>query len=226
MPVRRPDVVAALAIHESEALFAILEAARVAPRGAQTSDELATRIADALWWYYCTPLGYLADRTTLAHIVRHVARRLRVSVSDDTDAWTELGQLTGGLGRLVGARGVSLDDLDTQARARLQPSWMPTAASATGATASVTAAAAGRAIVWLGGTPVGRLLPYLPTVGPVFRVIHKSGSVAALVGGPLGIALSVLSLDQALGTNYQRLVPLLLGVGALGPRPVSDATEL
>jgi hypothetical protein len=33
----------------------------------------------------------------------------------------------------------------------------------------------------------------------------------------------VLSLNSALGTNYHRLVPLVLGVGALGPEPVQDA---
>ena len=39
--------------------------------------QLATRIADAIWWNWSTPLGYAADRATLEDIVAHVARKLR-----------------------------------------------------------------------------------------------------------------------------------------------------
>ena len=43
------------------------------------------------------------------------------------------------------------------------------------------------------------------------------------VSGPLGIALAVLTFNQALGANYRKLVPLVLGVGALRPPPINEA---
>lgn len=225
MPVRKQDVADALAIYEAEPLFAVLDAAGISARGAESPRELAERTADALWWNYCTPFGYVADRVTLDEIVAHVARRLDVAeASDAGDAWETLAALTRALGDRVGP--VSLHDLDPKIRARLETAWFPTAAGAGGATAALGARELGRAIVWLGRTPVGRLLPLIPTVGPIWRGVRGTGAVAAAVGGPLAVALAVVSLNQALGTNYQRLVPLLLGVGALGPRAVSDAQTL
>ncbi|MEZ4235212.1 MAG: hypothetical protein R3F59_03420 [Myxococcota bacterium] len=72
-------------------------------------------------------------------------------------------------------------------------------------------------------TPIGRLLPLLPVVGPWVGVVRTGISGLHFVAGPLGIAMTVLSMNSALGSNYQRLVPLVLGVGALGPQGVSDA---
>jgi hypothetical protein len=72
-------------------------------------------------------------------------------------------------------------------------------------------------------TPIGRLLPLIPYVGPWVGVVKAGASAVHLVTGPLGVAMLVLSVNSSLGTNYARLVPLVLGVGALGPKPVDDA---
>ena len=74
--------------------------------------------------------------------------------------------------------------------------------------------------------PLGRLLPLLPVVGPWMGTIRWGAGAVSIVSGPLGIALSVASLNTALGSNYNKLLPLLLGVGALGPEPVNDAKVL
>ncbi len=225
MKTTRQDLVDALAVHDPAQLRAILDAVGLGPLEAESPRATAERIAAALWWEYATPLGYVAGHSTFDDIVDHVARKLQVAGAiGETDAWTRLRRMT----RLVVARNgpVSLEDLSPTHRARLSPSWKRTAAFASGASGSFGSWAAGRAILHFSRTNVGRLLPLVPKVGPVVRGIYSGGGAAALFGGPAGIALAVLAANNALGANYHRLVPLLLGVGALGPSAVHDAVEL
>jgi uncharacterized protein YaaW (UPF0174 family) len=55
--------------------------------------------------------------------------------------------------------------------------------------------------------------------------VTRGAGVAAAIGTPAAAVLAVATVNQAMGTNYQRLVPLLLGVGALRAEPVVDAHE-
>lgn len=216
MPTTREDVVHALAAHRADVLRGVLEAAKVSTWGAETSRDLAKRIVDALWWHYSTPLGYVARTTTLDQIVDHVASRLKIDGAlHQADAWERLSTMTA---MLVAASGpVALEDLDPERRKRMRGSWLPTGAFGTGAAGSFGARWVGLKIVQLGKSPIGRWLPLIPYVGPWFSLIRKGGGVAAMLGGPVGIALSLLAVNDALGVNYDKLVPLLLGVGALGP---------
>lgn len=59
------------------------------------------------------------------------------------------------------------------------------------------------------------LLPLIPALAPYWRAIRGVAAVTAALGTPLSIGLGVLSINHALGSNYRRLVPLLLGAGAL-----------
>jgi len=233
MPVRRSDVRDALAVHDPAVLQEILEAADIRLRGAQSGAELADRITDALWWHYSTPVGYVAESASLDDIVSHVAKKLNVSSLSEGDAWARLRELTVTLSRTTASRidtsephGVAVDDLDDKVKARLAPMWMPTAFAASGGAASFGAAAVGKVVVKIGNTPIGRLLPLIPTVGPIWKGVRTVGGVAAMVGTPLGVAMSVLAINESLGTNYHKLVPLLLGVGALGPTAVAEANEV
>jgi hypothetical protein len=233
-PVRRADVVATLATQPPAALRAILEAAGHVPES-PNADALAAQVATALWWAYATPLGYALGQVTLDDIVYHVARKLGVAgIPEHGDAWDQVRALTRILATTTGSAasaspdqpGVGLDDLTATDRARLSPSWLPTAFAASGAATSLAAGAVGRGIVWVGATPIGKLLPYVPTVGPWWKTARTVAGAAAMVGSPLAIGLSVVALNQALGTNYRSLVPLLLGVGALGPAGVAHAQEI
>lgn len=224
MTTTRADVEAALAIHEPEALRAVLEAAGVRVGEATTARELAALAAKSLWWSYATPIGYLADRVSLEEIVDHTARRLGAEASlAGADVWERLASLTAALVRQVRDRGVRISDLDPALRARLWPDIFPAAAYGTGATGAWgTRWASARVIRFLDG-PIGRLLPLLPPLAPWVGAIRTGVGAVHLVTGPLGVALAVLSFNEALGARYRRLVPLLLGVGALGPRRVDDA---
>lgn len=228
MPTTRADVIAALSVHDAEALRAILDAARVPSRGATEASALAARIVDVLWWTYATPLGYVADRASFEDIVAHTARKLRAeeALASHPDVWTQLAALTRALVGQVEAAGISLDDLDPRARAHVWPDWWPTLAYGTGASGAWGARwASGYAVRFLKG-PIGRLLPLLPPIAPYVGAIRAGAGAMHAVSGPLGVALSVMTINQALGSNYHRLVPLLLGVGALGPVPVEVAEEV
>lgn len=228
MPTVRADIVAALSLHDPAELRTILEAAQVDAKGAQTARELAERIAEALWWHATTPLGYVADRTFFEDIVQRVARRLGMAQQLDasTDGWVQLRQLTAAMFDSVPLGGVRFDDLDAQTRWRLSPSWTPTVGLGVGSGGSATTAfASGRLLQFLKG-PFGRLIPLIPPLAPTYRVVVGALGTVRLVAWPLALALAVLSANSALGANDRKLVPLLLGVGALAPHPVEDAEEV
>jgi hypothetical protein len=220
--VTKADVIDSLAVHNADVLRSVLEEARVRTGSDESARGLATRIAQALWWHYCTPLGFVADRTTLDHMVDHVARRLAPDeILPQRDAWTRLAHLSSALVAKAGP--VALEDLPHHVRVRMMPSWKRTLGLAGGATGSLGAFATGRGILFVSRTTVGRLLPFLPTVGPIIGGVYKGGRIAAAAGGPLSVTLSVLAANNALSTNYLRVVPLLLGIGSLGVRAVQEA---
>lgn len=228
MATTRDALQAALAQQDPEALRLILAASEVDDRGAQTAPELAARIADAIWWNYATPIGYLAERATFEDVVRHLARRLKVDhrVDPDLPVWDQVDALTRVLVEEVPADGITVASLDEATRKRLSPSWIPSVGMGTGAAGSFATRWGTGHLLNLLRTPIGRLLPLLPGIGPWVGAIRTGAGALYVVSGPLGVALTVLSVNSALGTNYRRLVPLVLGVGALRPSPVEEAVEV
>ena len=228
MPTTRDDVRAALSVHDPEALRAILAAAGAWELGASTSGELADRIAQAIWWNATTPLGFAAGRASLEDIVGKVARRL--SVSDKLgagDAWEQLDDMTRALVHTLPENpGIALSDVDPGMRKRLKPHWKRTVAFGGGAGTSYGARVASGAVLGFLEGPLGRLLPLIPPLAPYVKGIRVGAGTVHMVSGPLGIAFAVLSANQALGPSYRTLLPLLLGIGALGVRPVDEAAEV
>jgi hypothetical protein len=226
MTVSRAALATSLSLQDPAALRAILGAAGLAAPDDEAPRALAERIATAIWWNYQTPIGWLATEPSLEAIVAHVARKLRVYVPADQLGWDMIGDLTRGLLADLNRRGVRVDDLSPAARARLGRRWGGAVGFGTGAAGSGAARwGSGKVLGWL-GSPIGRWLPWIPKVGPWVGRIRTGATAVYVVSGPLAIALAVLSVNSALGANYQRLVPLLLGVGALGPAPVADAEEV
>ena len=225
MATSREALERTLAVHDAAALRLILEASDVSPRDAESPTDLAKRIADAIWWNYSTPIGYLAERATFEDVVRHLARRLGVDdrVDPDLDVWQQVAALTRAMVAELPVDGISIETLDESTRQRLSPSWLGAVGWGGGATGSFAARWTTGHLVALLKTPIGRLLPLIPYVGPWVGVVKAGASAVHLVSGPLGVAMMVLSVNSSLGANYARLVPLVLGVGALGPKPVEEA---
>lgn len=228
MAIRRDDLERSLALQDADALRLILDAAGVSPRGATDARGLAARLVDAIWWNHSTPLGYLAERASFEDVVTHLARKLGVAdrVDPDQDGWEQVAALTAALVREVPAHGITLEDLDDSTRARMRPAWLPPVGFGVGAGSSFATRWGAGKVLNLLQSPIGRLLPWVPGVGPWVGPVRTGLSAVHLVAGPLGVALSVLSLNSALGANYARLVPLVLGVGALRPRAVEEAQEV
>jgi hypothetical protein len=226
MPVTRQDVIDVLATCDARELRLVLEAAAVPARGAESPRELAERVANALWWHWCTPAGYAIDKTSLDSIVGRVAKRLKVRDQvGGADAWERLSALNGALATSIGP--VRFDELRADQQARARGSIFPSVAWGSGAAGSYGAGAAGRLFLRFAGTPIGRLLPWVPQLAPWFSAIKKGSAIAAVVGTPLSVALGVLAVHQSLGTRWRKVLPLLLSIGALGAHQrVSTAVEL
>lgn len=232
MTTTREDVRSALAVQDPEALRAVLAAAGVPAWGAETSVELADRICLGLWWHSSTPVGFAMGKATkeptLDALIDKAAKRLSVSERVvGFDAWERLDALTRALvSTLPHGPGVALSDVDQEMHARLRGHWKRTVAFGTGAGGSYGARVASGAVLGFFEGPIGRWLPLFPPIAPYVRSIRAGAGAVHAVAGPLGVALAVLSLNQALGPRYRTLLPLLLGVGALGVRPVQDVAEV
>ena len=165
----------------------------------------------------------IANRSEFSDIVRHASKRFGVHLTPtDRDPWSQLDAMMGHFTDQVGP--MSFDDLEAAVQQRATRSVFPTAALFTGAGTSAGTGVAAKAILSLTQTPIGRLLPFVPKIGPWFTLVARSAGVASVVSGPLAIGLGVLAINQAMGTNYRKLLPLLIGIGALqAHRRVIDA---
>jgi len=199
-----------------EALRALLEVTGYSAGEARTSSELAQRCATLLWWSWSTPIGFVASKATLDEIVDDVAEKLELTrlLDDSADAWEKLERLRF---EVLGAvEPAALEAMDADVRDRLNgPSWFPSVFGASTAGSAWSAGRVGAWVVRLGAGPIGRLLPLIPQLAPYWKAIRGVALVASAVGTPLAVGAGVLSLNHALGSNYRRMVPLLLGAGAL-----------
>lgn len=231
MPTTREQVARTLAMFDPAALRLILEASEIPVKEGASAPALSVQVADAIWWNYCSPLGYMADRTSLEEIVRHLVYKLRAQkplqrFDASGDVWEQIRALTAALVREPPADGITVDALDGPTRARLSASWAEPLGWGTSASGSFGARwVSGKALTWFRG-PVGRWLPLVPGIGRWASTVRNGVGAVYAVSGPLGIALTVLSLNSALSTNYRRLVPLVLGVGGLAPDRVGEAVEV
>jgi hypothetical protein len=251
----RADLEKLLARHDPEALRLVLHASGVGLSAVpwRTVDEptaatFAARIAEAIWWSYATPLGYVAGHASFEDIVGHLARKLGVAdrLVGDADGldptapvWVQVRRMTELLVGDLAEGGVRFDAIDEATRKRLGPGYGASVGLGSGAAGSFATRWTAARVLALFRTPIGRVLPYLPVVGPWVGAIRTGVGAVFAVSGPLGIALAVLSANSALGPSYRKLVPLVLGVGGLpslepsadsDPRPTagtpwSDATR-
>ena len=212
MSVSRSEVIDALAACNAQELRLILDACEIPAAGSAEPRELAERVVRSLWWAWCTPIGYAIDQVSLDMMVDGVARRLRVTLPAG-DAWERLDALTRRLVRQ--AEVVSFHALDPEVQARAHGSVFPTLAWTGGSLGIFGTGVAARLVVQFAGTPIGRVIPWIPQVGPWFVALRKASSLAAVVATPLGVALGILALNQALGTRWRTVLPVLLSIGTL-----------
>lgn len=225
VPVRREAVLARLRTCPAQELAAVLAVAGVAAPAEADGPALAELLVATLWRRTHSPTTGLVLPRSLDGLVDRVARKLQLDLPDG-DGWLRLEALTA---RLVpGGRVEDLGELSPEQKARLKkrlwPAWTGVAG---GASAAGSRYAALRLLQWTTG-PLWDLVPLIPSLGPVFTALRAGLGTVARVSAPVGIALALLSLDQAFGAEDDRALPLLLGVGLLvgeAIRPV-DVVEL
>lgn len=224
-PVTRDAITCRLRAVPAEDLAAVLVGAGLRPAPDAPAAALAEQLTAALWWRSHSPVGQLVLPASLDQLVDRVARKLDLSLPEG-DAWARLDALTRQL--LPGGRLLEPGQLDPATRARLRkrlwPAWTGVVG---GAGAAGGQYAALKLLAWTQG-PLWELLPWVPHLGPAFLAARKGVLLFARVSAPVGVVLALFSLNQALGPEDDRALPLLLGIGLVvrDLDPVVDAEEV
>ena len=215
MSVTRQEVQDQLATRDPRQLERVLDVAEVwFPEGAD-ADELARRLVNALWWRTHTPIGQAVLPYTLDDIVELYIRKLGPDIAPDIssgggDVWRRLDLLCHKL--MTSERLLSVDELPEPARKKLEKSVMLDVLGVTTAGGSAASRWAAKALLrWTSG-PLWDLIKLIPRVGPILGSIRVGAGRVAMVSGPLGVTVALLTLNHTLGPNYDRALPLLLGI--------------
>lgn len=223
--VTREQVARRLRAAPAEELAAVLVGAGLRPPPDAEAAALAEQLTGALWWRSHSPVGHLVLPASLDQLVDRIARKLELSLPEG-DAWARLDALT----RQILPHGRLLDpgqlDPDTRARLRkrLWPAWTGVVGGAGAASGQFAAL---KLLAWTQG-PIWELLPWVPHLGPAFLAARKGVLLVARVSAPVGVVLALFSLNQALGPEDDRALPLLLGIGLVvrDLDPVADVEEV
>ena len=101
---------------------------------------------------------------------------------------------------------------------------VPGASAAAKAGTAAASHVVARLVSGLLATPLFRLLPLIPRIGPVVVALRGTAATVSLVSGPLGVVLALWSLNRTLGPTWDTALPLLLGVG-LVLRPDAEPVD-
>ena len=221
MPVTQDDVRQRLHRIDPARVRAVLAAGAV--RGSESNDpqDLADRLVRALWWRTHSPLGLVVAKDDLDDLVDRTAKRLGHELPDG-DAWARLDALTRKV--VPGDAPIRLDELDEDVIDRLESAqWTTWLGVGTAGGAAGTKVAADFLLELL--DPIKDVLPLIPKVGPIAVAIQKGAKIAASVAGPIGIGVTLVTINDALGSDYDEAAPLLFGLGLLMREPVGETIE-
>jgi hypothetical protein len=204
--VSRSALIDALAQAPAANLAEVLRAADISADPDAGSDALARKLVRALWWRTHTPAGIATG--SFDRVVKRTGRRLKVELPDG-DVWDKLEALTAHV-----IPDAKLDQIEAKHTDRLhRAQWAAWAGvGAAGATAG-SGVAARKLLQWT--KPVKDVLPWIPKVGPILAGVRKGAQVVAKWSTPVGIGMALASANQALGPEFDRALPLVLGVGLL-----------
>jgi len=220
MSICQQELAERLSTREEETLRVVLGAAGMPVREGVSKEAMGRRIASAIWWRTHTPVGKIVMADDLAGIIRRIARRGKIDLPESSDDLELLEALTTAL---VPGEELQLDDLDPDLMKRLRAShWAEWMGVGTAGTAVGSKVAAATYLRWT--APVVDWLPYVPKVGPFLVGARKLSKTVVKVAPPLGIGVSLLTLNSVLGADFDRALPLLLGAG-LALRNGASATE-
>ncbi|MFT4974205.1 MAG: hypothetical protein ACI8S6_000087 [Myxococcota bacterium] len=219
MSVTRQELQEILTRRDPRQLERVLDASEVwFPEGSDGA-ELSRRLVDALWWRTHSPLGKAVLPDALDDLVERYERKLGMELGVG-DAWQRLEALTAHM--LPTDRALSVEELPEDARKKLEKAlWLDMAGVSLAGSSAGARWAARTLLKWTKG-PLWDLIKHIPRLGPALGTIRIGAGKVALVSGPLGITVALLTLNHTLGPDYDRALPLLLGVGLVSRNPVAN----
>ncbi len=219
MPVAQRELESILADRDPKLLERVLDVGEVwFPEGADTA-ELARRLTNALWRRTHSPVGRMIVPDALDDIVETTTKKLKLDVGEGA-VWDRLDRLTDAL--LATDRMLTYEELPTKSRKQLEKAlWVDLAGVSTAGGAAASRWMARGLLKWTKG-PLWDLIKIIPKVGPVLGTIRGSAGTVAAVSGPLGITVALLTLNHTLGPEYDRALPLLLGIGLVCRNPLAN----
>lgn len=227
MAITQTDFANALSRCDAPALAVVLDAAEIRVRDGDDPSSMGKRLASALWWRTHTPVGKVAMADDLGGIIRRVARKAKVELPESSDDLELLEALTQAL---APEDELDLTQLDPTVMKRLRTShWAEWFGVGTAGTAVGGKFVAATYLKWT--APVVDWLPYVPKIGPILVGARTVSNTVVKVAGPIGIGVSLLTLNSVLGADLDRALPLLLGSGLAlrnaspPPAPEADAAS-
>jgi len=219
MAVTREELQEVLSKRDPRQLERVLDASEVwFPEGADGA-ELARRLVDALWWRTHSPLGKSLLPDALDDLISRYEKKLDLDL-DEGDTWSRLESLTATM--VPTDRALSVEELPDEARKKLEKAlWMDMAGVSVAGSSAGARWAARTLLKWTKG-PLWELIKHIPRLGPALGAIRTGAGKVVAVSGPLGITVALLTLNHTLGPDYDRALPLLLGVGLVCRNPVAN----
>lgn len=220
MSVAQKELQSILAARDPRLLERVLDVGEVwFPDGADAED-LAKRLTNALWRRTHSPLGRMVVPDALDDIIDMVAKKLKLELGDG-ETWSRLDALTDAL--LTTDRMLTHEELSDADRKKLEKAlWIDLAGVSTAGGAAASRWLARGLLKWTKG-PLWDFLKLIPRVGPVLGTIRGSAGTVAAVSGPLGITVALLTLNHTFGPEYDRALPLLLGIGLICRNPLATS---
>ena len=209
MPITQTDFAQALSRCDAPSLAVVMDAADMRVRDGDAPSSMGKRVASALWWRTHTPVGKVALADDLGGIIRRVARKAKIELPESSDDLELLEALTQAL---VPEDELDLSQLDPAIMKRLRTThWAEWFGVGTAGTAVGGKFVAATYLKWT--APVVDWLPYVPKIGPILVGARTVSNTVVKVAGPIGIGVSLLTLNSVLGADLDRALPLLLGSG-------------
>jgi hypothetical protein len=190
------------------------------------TDDLADAVAEQLWKHTHTPIGGVVHPHTLESILTQLISRLDLDAlhdemrSSDLDGWHWVDRLCDEL--LPSTHEVHLDDISEAQQKNLRQSALGILSGVGTMGSAYLSRLASLRVIQLISTPLLPILRRIPTVGPTIIAIRTAAGVILRLSGPIGIIAAVLSINAALGPNWDKALRILLGVGLI--RRTAQAT--
>jgi len=219
MPVAQKELESILASRDPKLLERILDVGEVwCPDGADAAD-LAKRLTNALWRRTHSPLGRMVVPDALDDIVDTVAKKLKLDIGTG-EVWDRLDALTDML--LTTDRMLTYDELSPKSRKKLEKAlWVDLAGVSTAGSAAASRWVARGLLKWTKG-PLWDFIRLIPRIGPILGTVRGSAGAIAAISGPFGITVALLTLNHTFGPEYDRALPLLLGIGLICRNPLAN----